>query len=139
MDRTGKCLCGAVTFTAKSLGDASACHCGMCRRWSGGIWLGVSTKDLTFTQADAVQTIQSSQWAERGFCNKCGTSLFYRVTADGKFAGHTSVSVGCLDDASGIEIGREWFIDRKPEGYTLAGDHEKVTEAQVMAMFAAPS
>ena len=34
---TGRCLCGKVTFTAEGVEPHShACHCGMCRRWSGG-------------------------------------------------------------------------------------------------------
>jgi len=36
MERTGRCLCGAISYTAKA--DAprlSACHCDMCRRWCG--------------------------------------------------------------------------------------------------------
>lgn len=136
MDRTGKCLCGAVTFTAKELSDeASACHCGMCRRWAGGPWIGVFTKAIDFADEDAVTVAQTSAWAERGFCAKCGSSLFYRLTAEGEHQGVTSVSLGALDDTSGVSLTKEWFIDRKPDVYALEGERTRVTEAEVMAMF----
>lgn len=129
-------MCGAVVFTAKDTSeDASACHCAMCRRWSGGVWMGVSTPSIVWEDDAALRTIQSSAWAERGFCHECGTSLFYRVTAEGKHHGVTSVSLGCLDDTSGLRIHREWFIDKKPEAYALAGERECVTEAEAFAMF----
>ncbi len=129
-------MCGAVSFTAKQTSEgASSCYCGMCRRWSGGVWMGVGAKAIEWQSDEALRTIQSSAWAERGFCSQCGTGLFYRVTAEGKHHGVLSVSLGCLDDTSGLQIQREWFIDRKPEAYALAADHESVTEAAAFAMF----
>ncbi|MBT8494829.1 MAG: GFA family protein [Deltaproteobacteria bacterium] len=136
MDRCGKCLCGEVEFVAKGLsGEASACHCKMCRRWSGASWIGVFTQDIEWTRKDALGVIQSSAWAERGFCTKCGSGLFYRVTAEGKHQGVTSVSFGCLDDQSDVSLTKEWFIDKKPEAYGYAGERKTVTEAEVLAMF----
>ncbi len=129
-------MCGAVVFTAEETGnEVAACHCGMCRRWSGGIWVGVTARALAWENETAVRTIQSSAWAERGFCSRCGSGLFYRVTAEGKHHGHISVSVGSLEDTSGLKMGQEYFIDKKPEAYTLVGEHKKLTEAEVMAMF----
>jgi len=35
--RTGRCLCGSVSFTATDIvHHHHACHCDMCRRWTGG-------------------------------------------------------------------------------------------------------
>ena len=129
-------MCGAVQFTAKDVSDeGSACHCGMCRRWAGGPWIGVSVKSVEWRGGDALQVVKSSAWAERGFCNRCGSGLFYRVTAEGKYQGMTSISLGALDDQSGITLTKEWFIDRKPDAYALEGDRKRVTEAEVAAMF----
>ena len=136
MDRTGRCLCGAVTFTARGLSaEASACHCGMCLRWAGGPWIGVFTKAIDFGDESAVTVAQTSAWAERGFCGKCGSGLFYRVTAEGEHHEVTSVSLGTLDDTSGVSLTKEWFIDRKPDVYALEGERTRVTEAEAMAMF----
>jgi hypothetical protein len=92
-------------------------------------------KSIDWQNEDALEVVQSSAWAERGFCGKCGSNLFYRVTAEGKHHGVTSVSLGVLDDQSGITLSKEWFIDKKPACYAFDGDRKRVTEAEVMAMF----
>ena len=137
MERTGKCLCGAVSYTAKGLKpELGACHCGMCRRWSGGPLLATGTKDVAWQGEDKIRTFKSSDWAERGFCSACGSSLFYRVTAPGPHQGTIQLAFGTLDDQTGFDLNLEWFIDKKPEAYALAGEHKTLTEAQVFAMFA---
>jgi hypothetical protein len=107
----------------------------MCRRWAGGPWLGAESESIDWSGEDAIGVFTSSSWAERGFCTKCGTGLFYRVTAPGPHQGATVLSLGSLDDQTGLAVTKEWFIDKKPEAYTLAGDHETLTEAEVFAQF----
>ena len=134
--KQGGCLCGNVRYEVTvPEPHYNMCHCDMCRRWGSGPWIGASAQALEYEQQQTLGTIQSSAWAERAFCKKCGSSLFYRVTAEGKYQGLTSVAVGALDDQTGITITRETFIDKKPECYALEGDRERVTEAQVFAMF----
>ena len=137
MERTGKCLCGAVGYTATlSKPEISACHCGMCRRWTGGPLLCTSAKEVKWAGDEHIKVFKSSDWAERAFCSQCGTALYYRITAPGPHQGSVTLAFGTLDDQSGFELHREWFIDKKPEAYTLAGERETFTEAQVFAMFA---
>jgi hypothetical protein len=136
MERTGRCLCGAVSYAAKDLEPKmAACHCGMCRRWTGGPLLSVGSSDVSWSGTDKIRTYTSSEWAERGFCAVCGTSLFYRVTAPGPHHGRVHVAFGTLDDQSGFDLTLEFFIDLKPEAYTLAGERRRLTEAEVMALF----
>ncbi len=113
----------------------SACHCGMCRRWTGGPLLGISAKEVDWSGEDKIRTYTSSPWAERGFCSECGTGLFYRITAPGPAQGSLSLLFGTLEDQAGFELVQEWFIDKKPDTYTLAGERKTLTEAEVMAMF----
>lgn len=93
------------------------------------------TKSIDWQGKDTLSTIASSDWAERGFCSKCGSSLFYRITAPGKHHGITSVSLGSLEDTTGLPLAKEWFIDKKPETYALAGERPTITEAEAFAMF----
>jgi hypothetical protein len=104
----------------------------MCRRWTGGPLLSVNCKELKWEGEPTF--FQTSKWAERGFCGKCGSSLFWRITSDGKYQGVTSVTLGTLDDQEGLPLNREWFIDNKPSTYALAGERACVTEAQAFAM-----
>ncbi|MDW3118737.1 GFA family protein [Roseovarius pacificus] len=139
MTRTGSCLCGAVRFEIATPPETvGACHCTMCRKWSGGIFLGleVGADAVTFSGAEEPKTYASSDWAERGFCATCGSSLFYRITAPGPHQGHYAFGLGTLDDADGIALTSEIFIDEKPDGYSFAGDTTKMTGAEVFALYA---
>lgn len=135
---TGHCLCGAVSFTARDVPKTfGASHCGMCHRWTGSAFLGVTVQesDLDWTGAGNIKRLQSSDWAERAWCDKCGSGLWYRVTAGGLHKGGYEIPIGLLDDTTGLQLVREIFVDRKPDAFAFAGDHEMLTEAQVMALY----
>lgn len=136
MDTTGRCLCGAVSFSAKGLDPkVTACHCDMCRRWTGGPLLALGGAEIDWSGAEAITTFASSKWAERAFCSVCGSSLYYRVTAEGPFQGVTHLAFGTINDPSGFDLQLEYFIDRKPDAYEFAGEHQRLTEAEVFAKF----
>jgi hypothetical protein len=110
--------------------DFHACHCGMCRRWCGGSpFFCVSVKSVTFEGDENLGRYSSSDWAERGFCKSCGTTLFYFL----KPASLYSMSIGAFDDVTPFALTREIYIDHKPAGYDLAGDHPRLTEKEVLA------
>ena len=131
---TGSCMCGACTFTAMPvLATAGACHCRMCQKWAGGIFLAVDCgRSVQFAEGAPVQSYKGSRWAERLFCGTCGSSLVWQ-TQDGA---NQHVSIQCFDDPGQFPVDSEIFIDRKPSNYALAGDHKTMTEAEVFAMFA---
>lgn len=44
--RSGHCLCGAVRITVTDPPqELGACHCGMCRRWTGSAFLAALNAD----------------------------------------------------------------------------------------------
>jgi hypothetical protein len=132
INASGGCLCGAVRFDAVDVETAHhACHCGMCRRWSGSPFFGATAKSVVFSTPENVGRYASSEWAERGFCKKCGTALFYYL----KPANQYTLSVGAFDDAKPFQLTREIFIDHKPPGYALAGEHPRLTEREVLAAY----
>jgi hypothetical protein len=110
----------------------------MCRKWSGGVYLGieVAAQDFDLQGQDNLTVYTSSPWAERAFCSSCGSSIYYRVTAQGPHHGTYHVGMGTLDNVANITLDGEIFIDLKPDGYAFAGETQKMTEAEVMAMFA---
>lgn len=131
---TGRCLCGAVEFAvALKNRDVGACHCGMCRRWTGGVFLALEyVGDVELTKGDALGIYPSSDWGERCFCKTCGTSLFWRLRG----GGHGVVSAQALDGASDVRLANEIFYDEKPGYYSFAEPTHKMTGAEVMALFA---
>ena len=137
--RTGHCLCGAVGFTAANVGhELGVCHCESCRRWTGvaTVGFGVAEADLTVTGAENITAYQSSDWAERCFCKICGSGLWYHLTIPDQAQSHY-ISVGLLDDASGMKIGHELFYDQKPDAFAFACDSKKTTRAEFMAQVGA--
>ena len=136
--RTGRCLCGAVKFTAtpKAHDDGihvDACHCSMCRRLIGGPLLSVTLESApVFEDETHLGVYPSSDWAERLFCKVCGSNLIYQFR-DGSMY---SANAGALDDLSDAKFTVEIFVDEKPEFYSFAGDRKRMTGAEVIAAFA---
>ncbi|MGB6228527.1 MAG: GFA family protein [Litorimonas sp.] len=130
-DHSGQCLCGAVTYEAKGLkSDVHACHCDMCRRFTGSAFIGVDFESLD--DSGPTHWFQSSEWAERGSCGDCGSSLFWR-TLDGS---HLSVAVGSLDDASTLgPIALHYFHDKKPGAYGYSDTGRRLSSAETVALF----
>lgn len=130
---TGRCLCGAVTFRGVgSPKGVHCCHCRDCARWNGGPLMAVEfTGGLEI--AGPVRWYASSDWAERGSCDRCGSALFWRMR-DGSTS---SAAVGAFDDQTqfaGIES--HIFVDSKPAYYEFADGAPRLTAAEVMALFA---
>jgi len=132
----GQCMCGAVTVKAepkrKSL---SACHCDMCRRWSSGIFMAIDTVEGTVQVEGPVRVFQSSEWAERAFCERCGSNLWYRITAEGPGHGQYQLASG-LFDVNGMHLGLEVFIDGKPDAYAFEGERKQMTGQEVFDIYA---
>ena len=135
-ERTGQCMCGAVTVTATPARESiSACHCEMCQRWASGPYLSFQAA-TGYAALGPVQTYESSGWAERAFCETCGSSLWYRMTADGSMHGQNQVAAGLFENAGGLSPKLELYIDKKPMGYAFEGERRTMTEAEVVAMYA---
>lgn len=138
-DRSGRCMCGAVGLRIAELGSSiHACHCESCRRISGSAFLSVAVPDgaLTVSGTEWVQTYGSSEWANRSFCRRCGSTLWYRMNAPGS---DYYLAAGLLDDLSDLVLAQEIYFDRKPHAWAFAGPTEKLTGAEVEAMFADPA
>ncbi len=136
--RDGGCLCGAVRFSAGLTSYSfGACHCEMCRRWTGSALLAISVPDanVTWQGSDQIARFQSSDWAERANCRVCGSALFYRVTSDGPGAGNVELPVGLFDDPNGLEFDSEIYFDLKPDCYAYAGTRPRLNRQQTLARF----
>lgn len=131
--QAGSCLCGDCSFTARPKHDAGVCHCAMCRKWSGGMFISVESETpLEFVTGAPVSVYPSSAWGERLFCGRCGGHLAWRAKD-----GHaTYVSIQCFADPAQFELTQQIFIDCKPGNYTIANKTQTMTEAEFMAMVA---
>ena len=130
----GSCLCGLVTITASSINkNLGACHCGMCRKWGGGPLLAVDCgKDVSIDGEDSIGIYSSSEWAERGFCKKCGTHLFYRFKGSSQY----TVPAGIFNENTNLNFDHQIFIDEKPDYYSFSNETKNMTGAEVFEMYA---
>lgn len=133
--QTGKCLCGAVAIAAQVPSQqVDACHCSMCRKWTGGPLLVVACgQHVAFEGAQNISRFASSGWAERGFCNQCGTHLFYRLRDTDQYM----VAAGLFDSTQQWDFHQQVFIDEKPAYYSFANTTENLTGAELFARFGA--
>ncbi|MCB1915299.1 MAG: GFA family protein [Rhodocyclaceae bacterium] len=133
--KSGRCLCGAVQVVAKTVSSqVGVCHCGYCRTWSGGPLLAVDCgTDVVFDGTEHITTYASSAWAERGFCSRCGTHLFFRLKANGQVL----MPPGLFEDTEGFVLSEQIFVDRKPGYYAFANPTAMLTEAEFLAKYGA--
>ena len=128
----GRCLCGAVRVRAALAREISACHCEMCRRWSGGILMGIEAPVASVEVEGPVARYRSSGFAERAWCRDCGSALWLR-NVEGEGSDVYELVPGLFEEAGGARLSREVYADRCPAGYALAGDHARVTAADYAA------
>lgn len=115
MQASGGCFCGAIGFTAKLPSKWCAhCHCSMCRKTHGAgyvTWVGFEADQVSITDGEGqLNWFDSSPGAQRGFCRKCGSSLFFRSE---RWAGELHIARGCIDSE----------IDRKPQANAFFDKH----------------
>ncbi len=130
----GQCLCGRVSVVVSWVsGEVGACHCGTCRRWGGGPYLSLSGGNrVRFDGEKDIAVYASSEWAERGFCRRCGTHLFYRLQENQ----HHYLPAG-LFPGTGGQMTHQVFIDEKPDYYDFSNATRNLTGAEVLALFGA--
>jgi hypothetical protein len=98
---TGGCLCGAIRYEARpDKREGYYCHCRMCQLAFGNTraaFINLRKEQVTWTAGEPT-LYASSKFADRGFCNRCGTPLTFTY-ANSK---NMDLSVGSLDDPSAI-------------------------------------
>lgn len=132
-EQQGACLCGAVRITARPTNNnLGACHCTMCQKWGGGPLLAIECGNtVKFEGAEQIRIFDSSDWAERGFCQKCGTHLFYRL----KKEEHYAIPVGLFDGNSQWRFTEQIFIDSKPSFYSFSEKTRNLTGEEAFAQY----
>jgi hypothetical protein len=116
--KTGSCLCGDVRFELRGpLDGVIACHCTQCRKQTGHHWASTHTADadLHMVSDRSLKWYRSSGEAQRGFCGRCGSSLFWK--RDGQAV--TSVSAGSIDGPTGLRIAGHIFVADKGDYYSI--------------------
>lgn len=115
---TGRCECGSVRFEVTGpLRKVVFCHCGQCRRTSGHYVAATAcaTGDLQTVADEGLRWYRSSEFAERGFCGTCGSSLFWRPD-HGK---HLSIMAGAFGVPTGLSSREHIHVDDASDYYDI--------------------
>ena len=112
---SGACLCKGVAFRAELPSKWVAhCHCTMCRRAHGAAfvtWVGMEEGKCRIDDAeDLLRWFESSSGAERGFCSRCGSTLFFRSS---RWAGELHIVLANFVDQ----------VDRAPQAHVFFDTH----------------
>ncbi len=114
--RSGRCLCGDITYTLSGpLHRPSVCHCGQCRRQSGHVWASAQAPRDNVAITGSVQWFAASATAQRGFCRRCGSFLFWQHGNEDTI----SVSLGSLDGPTGLSLEKHIFVADKGDYYDI--------------------
>ncbi len=114
----GQRLCGDVRFAVTPpLREVIVCHCTQCRRWSGHIWAAsaVAPDRFRLISDASLRWYRASAIAARGFCERCGSSLFWRPDS----GSHISFAAGALTAPTGLVMGAPWCVADKGDYYDL--------------------
>lgn len=119
----GRCLCGAVTFEVTGpLRDIVLCHCEECRRWGGhlGAFTSALAEDVAVAGEASLRWVESpasDRHARRGFCDDCGSSLFWQSETRERL----NIAAGTLDRPTGLRIAGHWYAHQ-------AGDYDVIAD-----------
>jgi hypothetical protein len=120
--RRGRCLCGDVRYEVNGpLRNVVVCHCSRCRHTHGHIaaYAACAADDLALVQAASLRWYQADG-RSRGFCCRCGASIFWRET-DGQTI---SIAAGTLKKPTGLRTVAQIYTRTRGDYYELTDEGE---------------
>jgi hypothetical protein len=121
----GGCLCGAVRYKASAASLRGViCHCAICRRHSGAPALAfVHFALASFEWTHGAPTwYRSSPYAERGFCERCGSTLAMREEV---LADRVQVCVGSLDAPNEVHMDDHVWTGQRVPWFDIKDDLQR--------------
>lgn len=117
----GSCICEAVRFEIDTeLLPVEGCHCTQCRKWTGHYLASTEVPRSAIRIHDTGQLawFHSSEKVRRGFCSRCGTSLFFDPL-DKKRHDWIAVCMGAFDTPTATKMALHIFVAEKGDYYEI--------------------
>jgi hypothetical protein len=97
--------------------EPDGCHCAQCRKWSGHFFVSanVPRTALKIEGEEHVRWHQSSEKIRRGFCNTCGSSLFW----DPSHRDWIAIAMGAFENPTGTRLAKHIFVAEKGDYYDI--------------------
>ena len=120
----GGCFCNAIKFTVTADTFWSIlCYCKSCTKISGApvvAWAGFVKNQIHWT-GEQICEFSSSKGVKRGFCKKCGASIFFKMNKSNII----SISAGLFDKSLKLKTNRNIFTKNRLKYYSLDRDIPK--------------
>lgn len=114
----GACLCGAVQYEVTGpLRPVVYCHCEQCRKTSGHFVAATACaiEHLQLLADEELRWYRSSAEAQRGFCQNCGSSLFWRPD----HRQYTSIMAGTLARPTSLKASSHIYVNMASDYYSI--------------------
>ena len=116
--KIAKCLCGGIKLKiVGKLRHVINCHCSQCMKTHGNFaaYTNIEDKNLKFQNKKTLKWFKSSKRAKRGFCSKCGASIFFKFNK----SKNISISAGMFDKSLKVKTTRNIFIKNRLKYYKI--------------------
>lgn len=116
---SGACLCGGVEYeVTEALRPIVYCHCEQCRKTSGHFVAATAcnSEHLILHADKELRWYQSSAHAQRGFCQRCGSSLFWRPEDES----YTCIMAGTLTRPTALSAAGHIYVHMASDYYSIA-------------------
>ncbi len=111
-------MCGAVQFQIDGpMRDVWNCHCYRCRQFTGHYMAATHARrdDVSFSSERGLRWYSPEPTVEYGFCGECGSSLFWRTTAQ---PDEMSICAGPLEQPTGLRTTAAWWMSEHADYHT---------------------
>ncbi len=112
------CLCGNIKFKTQGYHrSVHNCHCIQCMKTHGhhAAYTSIEEQNVKFLKKRTLKWFKSSKKAKRGFCSKCGASLFFK-TIGSKII---HISAGMFNKPVKLKTEMNIFVKGKSDYYKL--------------------
>ena len=112
------CLCGGIKLKTQGYHrNVQNCHCIQCMKTHGhhAAYTNVEERNVKFLKKKTLKWFKSSKRAKRGFCNKCGASLFFKIIG----AKTISIAAGMFNRPVKLKTTMNIFVKGKSDYYKL--------------------
>ncbi len=116
--KIAKCLCGGIKIKiVGKLRHVLNCHCYQCMKTHGNFatYTNCPEKNISYISIRTLKWYNSSSFAKRGFCSKCGASIFYKI----KKSDTISISAGMFNNPTKLKTHSNIFTKNKLDYYKL--------------------
>ena len=112
------CLCGGIQLKTNGYHrNIQNCHCVQCMKTHGhyAAYTNLEERNVKFLKQKTLKWFKSSKRAKRGFCNKCGASLFFKFID----SNNISIAAGMFNGPTKLKTKMNIFVKGKLDYYEL--------------------